>query len=923
MSWLEGTRARLRLLLACRDAERRMDDEFRFHLDMEAERLVREAGLEPGEARRRARAAFGGVEVHREALRDGRGWAWLRGLTLDLRLARRMLVKQPALTLVAVFALGIGIPVGVLPLHVVDALTTPPPAPDGDEIVILRNYDLAESRPLAGSLQDLARWREELASFEHLGLMRRRGPYNVLSRDGPAAPADGAEFTASMFTLLGARPMLGRPLVEADEAAGAPDVVVIGHGLWQSRLAGDPDVVGRTIRVGAVPRTVVGVMPPEFEYPIRDQLWMPVRSHPLAHESGPGPGGRIVGRLADGVSLEEARREIDFSGRRMAERFPETHARLQPQVLPVTRVLTGIDAPEAGIGVAVGQTLALLVLVLACGNVGILMLARAAARARELALRTALGASRLRICSQLFIESLLLAALAAGVGLAGLQAVATGPEFLVDGLPFWVDFEVSRRTALLALSLAVVSAVAAGVVPALKATGRGVQASIQRAGAGGSGVRFGRGYSALIVGEVAVALWFLAIGSTMAPGALSEPGGLGIPAAQYLHASLRLPQGAAAPATPDRARPDRPAIVEPERDATPATPDRARTGRPAIVEPVRRVHEELVRRLSAEPGVGPVAVADALPGTAHATRYVQVEGLPRADDAPAPAHLVQVTRVDVGYFEALGRPVAYGRDFDLGDLGGDRTAVIVNQGFVDRVLEGRHPLGRRLRYWARGREPGPWSYEIVGVAGSLGMNALRPDADQGVYHVAAPGELHPVSFAVRVGSDPETFIPRLRAIVSEIEPGALMGNAAALDEVPDANRRALTMAALLFVLLAGVAVVLSGSCLYALMSFTVTERTRETGIRTALGAPPASIVLLVGKRALVQLTAGVSIGAALSAVVLSGFGGQAESAFLLPTSWPATVCIVAAFVIAVGMLACARPTLRALRIAPLEAMRPD
>ena len=310
--------------------------------------------------------------------------------------------------------------------------------------MVLRNYDLAESRPLPASVHDFARWRDELASFEHLGLMWRRGPYNVVSEEGRAAPVDGAELTASVFTLLDGRPLLGRPLVEGDEAVGAPDVVVIGYDLWRSRLAGDPDVVGRTIRIGAAPHTVVGVMPPGFRYPVRDQLWLPVRFDSLVPESG---------------------------------------------------------------------------------NVGILMLARAATRARELAVRTALGASRTRIVAQLFIESLLLVAVAAGVGLVGLQVLATVPDHLVAGLPFWVDFEVAPRTALLAISLAAFSAVAAGVVPALKATGEGAQNSIRRAGAGGSGIEFGRGYGVLIVGEVAAALWLLAIGSTMAPAALTEPAG--------------------------------------------------------------------------------------------------------------------------------------------------------------------------------------------------------------------------------------------------------------------------------------------------------------------------------------------------------------------------------------------------------------
>ena len=208
---------------------------------------------------------------------------------------------------------------------------------------------------------------------------------------------------------------------------------------------------------------------------------MPVRFDPLARELGSGPREWAVGRPTASL-YEEARNEIDISGQRMAERFPETHARLQPQVLPDARAFTGIDAPEARIGVAIGQILALLLLVLACGNVGILMLARAAARAGELALRTALGANRLRIVSQLFIDSLLLAMFAAGVGLLNLQAVATGPDHLLAGLPFWVDFEVSRRTAVFAISLAVVSAVVAGVIPAR--AGRPDRSECKRPGMG-------------------------------------------------------------------------------------------------------------------------------------------------------------------------------------------------------------------------------------------------------------------------------------------------------------------------------------------------------------------------------------------------------------------------------------------------------
>ena len=821
--------------------------------------------------------------------RMGSGRSWLSWL--DVKLAVRMLMKQPGLTLVAIFALAIGIPIGLLPLHVLDSLAGPLPVEDWEEIVMVR-HDLDEAswvmRP-----SDFVQWREELSAFEDLG-MWRTGPHNVLSDDGWAAPVRGSETTASFFSALRVPPLFGRPLNEADEVIGAPDVVVIGYGLWQSRLAGDPDVVGRTIRVGAVPHTVVGVMPEAFQFPFRSHLWLPFRDDPLAYEQGREPTGWIMGRLADGVSIEEARNEIEVVGQRRANQFPDTHARHHPQVLSYNRAVTQIDDPEARVAISFIQILALSLLALACGNVGILTLARAATRSRELAIRTALGASRVRIVSQLFVESLVLAVLAAGVGLVILQALANGADYLSDAFPFWVDFDISLGTAVPAMSLAAFSAVIAGVVPALKATGKGVQTSIQHASGGGSGIRFGAGYSILIVSEVGVALWFLALGASLLPSAVSKPGGLGIQTDQYLSAALRFPQV------------DQTASVE-ESD------------RPVFVRRVGVAHEELVRRLSAEPGLGPVAIASALPGMSHDIRWMQVEGMPPAPGSPAPAHAINVARVDLGYFDALDQPILSGRKFSAADFGEDRSAVIVNTSFVERVLGGRNPLGRRVRYWAPNREAGPWSFEIVGVVGPLGMNSLKPEADQGLYHVVAPGELHPVSFAVRVGSDPESATPRLRSIVTEIDASASLENPVALDEASDLERRLFMWSTYLVALLAGVAIVLSSACLYALVSFTVAERTRECGIRIALGAQSTNIMSAIEKRAFLQLFLGVAIAAVLSALLLSEV--TRYNTFLRTSHWPLTVGLSALSVIVVGTLACVKPTLRAIRIRPMEVLK--
>ena len=811
---------------------------------------------------------------------------------IDVKLGLRMLRKHPALTLVAVFALAIGIPVGLLPLHILDSFNRPLPVEDGDDIVMVRNWDLAGWRPGAPPRPDLVEWRKELASFEDLGIVRT-GPYNVISEDGRAAPVSGAEVTASVFSILRVPPLLGRPLNEADEVIGAPNVVVIGFDLWRSRLAGDPHVVGSTIRIGRVPHTVVGVMPKGFLFPFRDHLWLPPRHDVLESRPGERPG-RIMGRLADGVSIEDARAELQLVGQRMALELPNTRAYLRPQVLPYTAAAIGFSEGDSQ-EILDLEFLALLVLGLACGNVSILILARAATRSGEIAIRTALGASRVRILSQLFVESLVLAVLAAGVGLLIGQAVATRFEVAIEArLPFWVDFDVSARTVARALSLAVFSAVIAGVIPALKATGRSVQASIQRASGGGSGIRFGVASSALIVAEVAAAVWFLGIWSTLAPAAVSRPGGLGIETHQYLYASLRI------------------LWVEP------VTSD-AVSYQAEFQGRIRDAHQRLALRLAAEPGVGPAAIASSLPGTDHRNRRIEIEGQTPSPDSSG--RRVHVAQVDVGYFEALGQPILSGRGFTGADLE-NRSAIIVNESFVERVLGGRSPLGRRVRHAvAPGAEPGPW-WEIVGVVGNLGMNQLNPRTEEGMYHVVAPGELHPVRFAVRVGDDPEAFVPRLRTIAADVDPSAMIQDPAALDEVFNDKRFIATWFAVLFTLLSAIAVVLFAAGLYALMSFTVAERTREIGIRTALGAQPVDIVSAIAKWTFLQLSAGVVLGVALSAWTMPTIVAEGEE-ILHTAHWELTVGLIALGVLVVGMLACVPPTRRGLRIRPAEALKAE
>jgi hypothetical protein len=432
------------------------------------------------------------------------------------------------------------------------------------------------------------------------------------------------------------------------------------------------------------------------------------------------------------------------------------------------------------------------------------------------------------------------------------------------------------------------------VLPALKATGARVQRNLQRAGTG-SAIRFGIGATVLIVAEVGLAVGFLTVGGAMSQGLVANSSAdMEIEPEEYALAMVRVPWT------------DHSAL---ENDL------RVEEFRAEVVH----AHEELLRRLSAEPGVRGVAMATALPGMGHPSRLVEVEGEARGEGFQG--HEVMFARVDVGFFDGLGAEIRTGRGFTTSDLIGterERTAVIVNSAFVQYVLGGGNPIGRHIRYVVpEGQQPGPW-HEIVGVVGHLGMNELNAERDEGVYHPVAPGELHPIWTAVRVGENPLSFLPRLRAVTSDVDPDAMIQFPGSLDAPPNDDRTGIGYAILLLGFLSTVAIVLSGAGLYALMSFTVSQRTREIGIRSALGARPQNIVAAIATRAFLQLVGGVLTGLAFSAWFIPQVAGDDLTR---GANWPVIIAGIAGLMITVGMLACLAPTIRGLRIRPIEALK--
>ncbi|MBR9991036.1 MAG: ABC transporter permease, partial [Gemmatimonadetes bacterium] len=830
--------------------------------------------------------------------------AWLSGLSLDLRLAWRMLLKSPGLTVVGVLGIAIGTALGVGAFIVLTGMFYPKlPLDEGERVVALTMLDVQSGSHAKQLLHDFDAWRAELHSVEHVAAATM-GIRSLVTGDAPAVGVRAAEMTASAFRVARVQPLIGRYLLPEDEHEAAPRVVVIGYQLWQSRFEGDPAVVGRTVLVGGVAHDVVGVMPPGFAMPRQEELWTALRADPGQHARGAGPPLYVFGRLAPGATRERAQAELTVLGRRAAAAFPESHAHLRPLVLPYTYPLDSVDREDLWDAAGMQLMLNLLLIAIAV-NVAVLVYARTAMRQREITVRTALGASRRRIIAQLFIEALVLSSVGAALGLALAHTALEQFRALMAGFgesAFWVDYSLQPRSVLFAAALAVLSACIVGVVPALKATGRRVQSDLR--GFGGASVRLGRGWTALIVVQVGVAV-------TVLPLALSQGyHDIRMADVQPTFAAHEFLTADLAVAMP----------LHPGMDG--AAHRRAAAARMAV-----RL-SDLERRLEAEPAVAGVTFEGyTAPGGAR----VELENA--SGDAGSVTHDAQLTGVAPDYFELLDVPLLAGRGLtaaDAGAIAGDAAralggGVVVNEAFVRSLLDGGNALGRRLRFvppvgsGARSdehaaAEAASW-HEVVGVVANLHASAFDGTyAEPAVYYAVTP-ELQTATLLVRVrGDDVDAFAQRLRELASALDPDLRIDRVANLARLP--NARFLAMVAALLQLIFGIVVLLSAAGVHALMSVTVTQRRREIGVRAALGAQPHRLLMSVFSRAGAQLAFGALVGSALAAALLQGSGlGAIRNAVF--------VAVVVGVMVLAGLIAATGPALRGLRIHPMEALRDE
>jgi putative ABC transport system permease protein len=880
------------------NAEADLAREIKAHLQLLEDRFIAQ-GMSAQDAHYAARRAFGGVEQVKEYQRDERSFRWLAGWSMDLKLGARMLIKYPGLALVGGLAISFAIAAGAGTFEFLTQLVHPTLLlDDGDRIVGIRLWDTASSSVEEQAAYDFARWREELESIEDLGAFRTL-ERNLTTESGLPEPVQVAEISASAFRVARVPPLKGRFLVAADEQVRSPAVVVIGYDVWQTRLGGDPDVVGRAVRLGSAQSTVVGVMPERFAFPVSHSVWAPLR----LDLSGPrqGPEIQVFGRLAPGVTLDRAQAELTSIGMRAATDFPDTHEHVRPEVMPYAQSITGVRGLESVALLSINAFL-LMLLILVGANVALLMFARAAARESEMVVRNALGATRGRIIMQLFAEALVLGTVAAAAGLdaasfllkwwLGVSEIDAGGR-----LPFWFDASIAPETMFYAACLTVLAASVAGVVPAIKVTGRRVEARLRQAAVGSTGLRFGGVWTVAIVTQVAVTVAFPATAFFVRRNVVQMQSlDVGFPAAEYLSARLEM---------------------DPEIAAPGASAEAARAERLARF---RTAWDALEQRLASEPGVAGVTFTDRLPRTVHAARWLDVDG-EAAPPESARGHRVNTASVALNYFDVLGAPVLSGRAFHSGDLEAGARVVIVNQSFVNRVLRDRNPIGRRVRYVTRNPDEtesatagqGSW-HTIVGVVRDLGTIHDNPRDLAGLYHPSVPGAAFPVHITVHVRGEPGSFAPRLRTVAAAVDPTLRLHELRPLNQVGASMWNEFEFLFRLLVFVSLIALLLSLAGIYSVMSFTVSRRTREIGIRVALGAAPPRVVAAIFSRPLAQVAVGVAAGGGLVFVLTRLVTG-------LSLREVALVVAYMTLMMGVCLLACIVPTQRALRIQPTEAPR--
>jgi putative ABC transport system permease protein len=877
---------RLRSFFRPGAAEAELSREIHAHLQLLEDEFVSK-GMSRDEARLAARRAFGGVEQAKEHQRDARGFRWLDNSRMDFTLGARMLAKYPALSLIGGVGLAVGVAIGAgFFAFMYSFLYATLPVEGGERIVALENWDIEANDEMRRSMHDLVMWQREMKTVGEIGAFRTISR-NLTFAGGSAEAVEVAEITPIGFNITRVRPVIGRAIVPGDESAAASPIVVIGHDVWHSRFGGDASVLGRELRLGDVVHTIVGVMPDGYGFPVNHSYWIPLSTDAAALGPREGPDVFIFGRLRDGATMEQAQAELSALGAQAASAFPLTHSRLRARVMPYAHPILDIQGITTRDFTVMQSLISMLALIVAV-NVGVLIYARTATRQREIAVRTALGASRRRIVGQLFIEALVLSAVASAAGIA-LARFGINQGFAIyaadgnDAVPYFLNPEMPLAAYIYVAMLTVFTAVVAGVLPALHATGRRAQDTLKQA-SGTDGLRLGRVWTAMIIAQVAIAVTGLPPIMMMSWSGMQR----GVTRANYNEESFL-----AATVTAD---PDPP------------------VGMPASVyerESVVRFEKtktDLVTRLEGEPAVDDVTIAASVPGAEPRAR-IAIDG---AVSVQAGALDVRFNRVAEDFFDAFGARIIAGRALRDSDSTGATQAIVVNRAFVNQLLGGANAVGRRLQYVKAATH-----YEIVGVVTDLGTNTIAPELFEPVIYHSLQSSTRATALIRMRGNDPLQFASRLRDLTSSLDP-SLRLRIVTFSEMKRQQMIGLRLMVVGSSLVILTALLLSAAGIYAMMSFTVSQRRKEIGIRSAMGADAGQLLRSIFTRAALQLAAGIVVGTVLALMI-----DQASDGEMLGSFGRALLPVTAVLMTIVGLFATIGPARRGLRIQPTEALRAE
>ena len=830
----------------------------------------------------------------------------LRSLSADIRYGIRMLMKHRGLTLNAVAALALGIGLTTTMFSIVyGAVFRGLPFERPDELVHFERENLETGRQMAVTYHDYADWRAQQTSFVDLGAFVE-AVIHVKSPRGHAERNDGVFISHASFGLMGARPLIGRLFSAEDDRPGAPNTIVLSHAIWQRQFGSDSAIVGRTLQIHGEGTTVIGIMARGFGFPIAEQFWLPLR---LDHNRVERGGGRldVFGRLKPGVTFEQAVAEFEGIAKRLELEYP-VNAGVRATLKTFRDEYVGQDFMNT---LRIMFIVAVLVLVVACANVANLLFARTSRRATEIAVRTAIGASRARIIRQLLTETFLIALLGAVAGLALANlAVDWFQSSLIEGgglpLPhgpvalFWWDFRIDAVPLAFVLILTLTSTLVAGLVPAIKTSGADVSGILKDTSRGSSGSRVGRMAKALIISELAVTTGVLvAAGLTVKSVLQTMTVGRDLSTDQVMTARIGLPDRRMG--LHDANYPDLNARF--------------------------RFWDQLVHRLADQPGVLSATVTTNLPVTGSGSARIAVEGMNESEeDSPSVRRVV----VSANFFETFGVGMIQGRSFNERDQVGSEPVTIVNQSFADRFFPGTSPLFRRIKIRdAEGQDP--W-LTVVGVAPDLWMDGPRNRDPEGFYIpftqslVGNPQArlgfwgLTFMNIAVRVRGDLVDAPSLFRTTVSSIDGDVPVSTVRPMREVIGQRLGRYRVYSIFFMACGGAALLLALIGLYGVLAFSVSSRTAEIGIRMALGSGTSRVVRSVVTQAARHIVVGLGIGTLLALWLSRGL----NQILYQVEPWDAGVFAgVVALLVMTSLIACIVPARRAARIDPADAVRYD